>query len=76
MQSIFATDLRESASDVQAETLVMWGDSDGMITPRDASVFTELIPNSRLYVFEDTGHVPHVERPALFNYELERFLNS
>jgi len=74
LKSIFSTDLRESLSQIEAETLVMWGDSDGMITPRDAYVFTELIPNSRLYVLEDTGHVPQVERPGRFNYELEQFL--
>ena len=38
-----------------------------MIPVADASVFEELIPNSRKVIFEDTGHMAMLERPASFN---------
>ena len=52
----------------------MWGDSDRLISVRDADVFAELIPDSRKVVFEDTGHVAMLERPAAFNALLRDFL--
>ncbi len=45
-----------------------------MITARDADRFAELIPGSRKVVFEDTGHVPMLERPGAFNALLDEFL--
>jgi pimeloyl-ACP methyl ester carboxylesterase len=33
-----------------------------------------LIANSQRVIFEDTGHVPMIERPALFNRVLEDFI--
>jgi len=56
--------------------LIVWGDSDRLITVKDADVFAELVPNSRKVVFEDTGHVSMLERPAAFNALLEGFLNE
>ncbi len=52
----------------------MWGERDRLINVRDADVFAELIPNSRMVVFEDTGHVSMLERPAAFNALLSDFL--
>ena len=52
----------------------MWGDGDRLITVRDADVFAELIPDSRKVIFEDTGHMAMLERPAAFNALLEDFL--
>jgi pimeloyl-ACP methyl ester carboxylesterase len=33
-----------------------------------------MIPGARLEIFDDTGHVPMLERPARFNRVLEEFL--
>jgi len=39
-----------------------------MLVPvEDATEFERLIPNSRKVIFEDTGHVPMLERPETFN---------
>ena len=43
------------------------GDGDRLINVRDADVFAELIPDSRKVIFEDTGHMAMLERPAAFN---------
>ena len=36
--------------------------------------FHRRIPGSRLEIFERTGHVPQLERPARFNALLDEFL--
>ena len=52
----------------------MWGEEDHLVSVRDADVFAELIPDSRKVIFEDTGHMAMLERPAAFNALLRDFL--
>ena len=42
----------------------------------DAEVFQRLIPGSRKVIFDDTGHMAMLERPAAFNVLLRDFLPS
>ena len=43
---------------------------------RDATVFAEQIPDAREVVFEDTGHMAMLERPAAFNELLADFMRE
>ena len=54
----------------------MWGEDDPLVPVRDAWKFGELIPNARVVVYEDTGHVAMFERPAAFNALVEEFLEE
>ena len=74
LQALLDYDIRERLPQIACPTLIVWGASDRLITVRDADVFAELIPNSRKVVFEDTGHVSMLERPAAFNALLRDFL--
>jgi pimeloyl-ACP methyl ester carboxylesterase len=74
LQSIIDYEIRERLSKIACPTLIVWGERDRLINVRDADVFTELIPNSRKVVFEDTGHMSMLERPQEFNSLLEEFL--
>lgn len=47
---------------ISAPTLLLWGDSDKVIPPAYGPAFKDLIPNSKLVVFEKCGHIPHVEK--------------
>jgi pimeloyl-ACP methyl ester carboxylesterase len=69
-------DFRDRLAEIACPTLIVWGDKDRVITARDADRFAELIPGSRRVVFEDTGHVPMLERPGAFNTLLDEFLNE
>jgi len=69
-------DLRERLSEIECPTLIVWGDRDRVITVRDADVYAELIPSSHAVVFEDTGHLAMLERPAAFNALLKEFLSE
>lgn len=68
--------LRERLPEIACPTLIVWGAEDRVISRRDADVFEQLIPNSRKVMFEDTGHMAMLERPAAFNELLERFMRE
>jgi pimeloyl-ACP methyl ester carboxylesterase len=66
--------IRDRLNKISCPTLIVWGDSDKLVPTHDADVFEELIDNSRKVIYEDTGHVPMLERPARFNADLRAFL--
>ena len=73
-QAISDYDLRPHLERIACPTLVVWGDRDRVITRRDLDVFAELIPGARKVMYEDTGHMSQLERPAEFNALLAEFL--
>jgi pimeloyl-ACP methyl ester carboxylesterase len=69
-------DFRERLPEIACPTLIVWGEDDRLITARDAAVFAELIPDSRVAMYADTGHMAMLERPEAFNALLEEFLTE
>jgi pimeloyl-ACP methyl ester carboxylesterase len=76
LEAVVGYDVRDRLPQIACPTLIVWGDGDRLIPVRDADVFEELIPNSRKVVFEDTGHMAMLERPAAFNELLKAFLSE
>jgi pimeloyl-ACP methyl ester carboxylesterase len=76
MDAILEHDYRQRLPEIEAPTLVVHGDDDGLVPVRDAEEFARLIPDSRLLVFEDTAHMPMLERPAPFNRALLDFIGE
>jgi pimeloyl-ACP methyl ester carboxylesterase len=74
LQAVLDYDVRERLPEIACPTLIVWGEGDRLIPVRDADVFAELIPDSRKVIFEDTGHMAMLERPAAFNALLADFL--
>jgi pimeloyl-ACP methyl ester carboxylesterase len=66
--------IRDRLSDIGCPTLIVWGENDYLVPVKDAYEFEQLIPDSKLVVYEDTGHVAMLERPREFNAELRAFL--
>jgi len=73
-KAILDYDFRDSLSDVSHPTLIVWGRDDRLVPVTGAHEYERLIPDSRKEIFEDTGHVPMIERPHRFNRLLEEFL--
>jgi pimeloyl-ACP methyl ester carboxylesterase len=67
--------IRERLGEITAPTLVVWGADDALVPVRDAWEFGELIPDARVVVYEDTGHVAMLERPDAFNALVAEFLD-
>jgi 4,5:9,10-diseco-3-hydroxy-5,9,17-trioxoandrosta-1(10),2-diene-4-oate hydrolase len=68
--------IRDRLDDIAAPTLVVWGTEDRLVPVRDAWEFGKLIPNSRVVVYEDTGHMAMLERPEAFNALVDEFLEE
>ena len=73
-QAISEYDLRPHLERIACPTLIVWGNRDRVITRRDLDAFAELIPGARKVMYEDTGHMSQLERPAEFNALLAEFL--
>jgi pimeloyl-ACP methyl ester carboxylesterase len=76
LRSIAQCDFSDRLPEISCPTLIVWGQDDGLIPVRDAHEYERLIPNASKVIFDDTGHLPMLERPARFNQVLEQFLAS
>jgi pimeloyl-ACP methyl ester carboxylesterase len=56
-------------------TLIIAGREDRIIPPENSKRLHELIPNSKLVVFDNAGHHVHIEYPEEFNQAVIEFLN-
>ena len=68
--------IRERLPEIECPTFIVWGDKDRLVPVNDASVFEELIDDSRKVVYKDTGHLTMLERPARFNDDVLAFLRE
>lgn len=59
---------------VTQPTLIVWGDSDREVPLADGVRLQQEIPDSRLFVFRECGHLPHEEYPAEFTELVSKFL--
>jgi pimeloyl-ACP methyl ester carboxylesterase len=74
LNALLDYDFRDRIGEIRVPTFIVWGSDDMLVPVEDASEFERLIPNSRKVIFEDTGHVPMLERPETFNALLIEFL--
>jgi len=56
--------LRARLAQVTVPVLVVWGDSDGVVTPAYGRAFADAFPAARFEVIADCGHLPQIEQPA------------
>ncbi len=52
-------------SQIQQQTLILWGDSDRILGTKPAQQFVDNLPNARLKWIPNCGHVPHLEQAKL-----------
>jgi pimeloyl-ACP methyl ester carboxylesterase len=71
---LLRVDIAPALPKVRAPTLVVWGDDDPLLSPALGPVFAERIPNARLVVLPDCGHIPMLESPVELHRELLGFL--
>jgi proline iminopeptidase len=72
----FPIDQTKSLAAIRAKALIMAGRHDYICPVALSQRLHEGIPESRLVIFEESGHLPWLEEPNAFFAELERFLIS
>lgn len=60
--------------EVRVPALVVWGDSDGVVTPEYGRAFAAAIPGARFEVIAEAGHLPQLEQPGAVFDMLDGFL--
>lgn len=66
-------DHRSQLPSVEIPALICQGAHDAIVDPAIAERAAELLPNSRLLTFADSGHAPFLEEREKFNRELLSF---
>ncbi len=61
---------------IDVPTLVLWGDSDRIVTPDYGRGYAGLIPGARFEEIPAAGHHPELEQPEVFAARLTAFLDQ
>jgi pimeloyl-ACP methyl ester carboxylesterase len=68
--------LRRWLHRVRVPTLVIWGESDGIVAPDYGEKFRRSLPDARLALIGETGHYPQIERPDAVAEAIEDFAQA
>ena len=61
---------------INVPTLLIWGAEDRLFPKEYAKAWQKLIPGSKAVIIPECGHVPHIEKPAVFVSELTSFIDG
>ncbi|MEA2029896.1 MAG: alpha/beta hydrolase, partial [Campylobacterota bacterium] len=61
---------------IKIPTLIIWGEDDISIRVYNAYRLHNILPNSRLKVFENIGHMPQEEAPKKVIHEIKTFMKN
>jgi len=64
----------ERLRQLQAPTLILWGDKDPLVPVADAKRFDTDIPNSRAIIYPNIGHMPQLEHAEQSAKDVRGFL--
>ena len=68
--------LRRWLRRIDIPTLVMWGESDGIVTPDYGRAYAAEIPGARFALVKEAGHYPHIEQPETFARNIVEFAGA
>ena len=61
---------------VRVPALVVWGDSDRIVTPDYGRAFAGALPDARFVELAHAGHLPQIEQPAALFAAIDGFLTD
>jgi pimeloyl-ACP methyl ester carboxylesterase len=70
------TDSTALLAQIDKPTLILHGADDQLIPPSEAQVMSATIPNARLHILPEAGHLLNMEQPEVFNEAVRSFLFS
>jgi pimeloyl-ACP methyl ester carboxylesterase len=74
MEGVLLADFAGELGAISAPTLIVWGDQDNDIAPREQQdALLAAIPGARLAVYRGIGHALHWESPARFATDVAEF---
>jgi pimeloyl-ACP methyl ester carboxylesterase len=73
---LYNPQLKQWLGRIRVPTLVLWGDSDRIVTPEYGSAYAGLIPGARFSTIAEAGHHPEIEQPERFAALVTAFLSE
>lgn len=61
---------------VNVPTLILWGDDDKLLPAEMGPAYRDLIPNAKLDIISECGHLPHVEKAQEFTTKVTNFIEG
>jgi pimeloyl-ACP methyl ester carboxylesterase len=61
---------------IKVPTLILWGKEDGVIPVKVGELLDQDLPDSRLEIFEQCGHIPQEEKPEQTIASISGFMNT
>ena len=74
LQAVLSHDVVDALPRITAPTLVIHGDIDPLVPPQNGRYLAQHIPGARLIMYQNTGHIPIIERMDDFNRDVLTFL--
>jgi pimeloyl-ACP methyl ester carboxylesterase len=68
------TDLLAAVAAHPRPMLIVWGDRDRILPPSQFDAARKAFPEAQTHLFRNTGHMPHIERPAELAARMGEFL--
>ncbi|WP_291725896.1 alpha/beta fold hydrolase [Bernardetia sp.] len=69
-------DNTEKLKNLYTPTLIIWGKEDAWLPAENARRFSELLPNNRMLIYSDVGHIPMEEKPKKTANAVSKFLKE
>jgi pimeloyl-ACP methyl ester carboxylesterase len=76
MRGYTGTLLERAKRELDCPVTMVWGSSDGLVTPEHAYGFARAVPHARVHVLEHCGHYPQIELSSRFNALVSEFLSD
>lgn len=68
--------LKDKLGQIQIPVLVIWGDSDRIVTPAYGQAYANAFKNASFEIVKDAGHLPQIEQPAATFALIDNFVNK
>jgi pimeloyl-ACP methyl ester carboxylesterase len=72
----FNPDLEKWLHRIKLPALVIWGKDDKVMPPEYAALWRERLPDARVVVVDQCGHLPHVEHAPVVSRHIREFLDG
>jgi pimeloyl-ACP methyl ester carboxylesterase len=69
-------DVYEEIGKLDKPVLLFWGTHDHTVPFKHSEILRKAMPNLQFHVIENTGHIPHYEKPEVVNPILFEFLRA
>ncbi len=66
----------KKAGTLKKPTLIFWGMDDETTPYKDHALILQALPHAEFCAIENCGHIPHYEKPEIFNPTLLEFLSK